>query len=288
VALAQIEKTLQAMAAQWQGPADVEQAREDAEDIARMLQTLREELKENQKLKRTGKANRAISWAMGRLSEAMRGHAVAMWGDDAPARFDEVQTVLRRARAVDNFQCLARALQDTAGAVDQYEKGTAYAVAPSGHRLRQRVAMWENCPAYWAQKAHAMADKADELNAAHLARVALANAAKITAWRAGERVTLARDVGPLVRIEGDTVATSWGARVPLEHAARLLKIARRAHAEGGKVYAHGEGPAVGHFRVNSIAPDFSMVIGCHPFTSEECHHAAGLIDAATACELEGV
>jgi hypothetical protein len=222
------------------------------------------------------------------MDECLDRQWVAMWGEEAPARFAEVHTVLRRARAVDNFQCMARALQDTAANLAAYEAGDKYASTPSGKVLRQRVAMWEGCPAFWSSRALAMADKADQINAAHLERVALANAEKVTAWRAGERVTLPRDVGPLVRIEGDTVATSWGARAPLEHVARLLKIARRVHAEGGKVYTHGDGPAVGHFRVNSISPDFSMIIGCHPFTSDECHHAARLIDAATACTSEGV
>lgn len=97
------------------------------------------------------------------------------------------------------------------------------------------------------------------------------NAADIEAWKSGERnaLSLGHEGPTFARIKGDEVQTSRGASVPLAHAVRLMSIARRIIAAGGKKWADGEGPQVGGFRVNEIRADGSAVIGCHEFGAEE-------------------
>lgn len=101
--------------------------------------------------------------------------------------------------------------------------------------------------------------------------VAKKHAADIEAWKAGElaSITLRHDGPTFARIKGDEVQTSRGASVPLAHAVRLMTIARRIIAAGGRKWENGEGPQVGGFRVNEIRADGSAVIGCHEFAAEE-------------------
>lgn len=93
-------------------------------------------------------------------------------------------------------------------------------------------------------------------------------------------------VGTFARIKGENVETSRGAIVPLAHACRLARIARRVIAQGGKYWPHGEGPIVGHFRVSSIAADGAAVIGCHEFDGAESLRMLALLDACPACKGE--
>ena len=122
---------------------------------------------------------------------------------------------------------------------------------------------------YFIGKIEAIKKELDSLNVQILARNAVIHAENIQKWRNGENVTIPRDVPVMARIKGDIVETSWGAHVPLDHAARLVRIAQRVAARGGMTYTTGTGPRVGHFQVNRIGSDLSALIGCHSFNSSE-------------------
>jgi len=177
--------------------------------------------------------------------------------------------------------------QSIAQYIDDVDRDATRCIPPSGTNIRMRLREYAAfCPdsmasKYWQSIAESVANHADTIGTQHAARIAAQEAAILAAWRAGERVVISSQLSPMVRIVGDTLETSHGARVPLEHAARLVKIAKQIAARGGEHFAPGTGPQVGHFRVTSIAADFATVIGCHNFTPDEAMHAIKLIEEAT-------
>lgn len=110
-------------------------------------------------------------------------------------------------------------------------------------------------------------------------------AAIIEEWISG-RSNVRPQYGTYARIKGDIVETSRGAFVPLAHACRLAKIARRVISEGGREWAPGTGPIVGHFRVTRIGGDGSATIGCHEFDATEGMRLIALLENCTECQTE--
>lgn len=110
------------------------------------------------------------------------------------------------------------------------------------------------------------------------------HATQVADWQAGTINHLPHDAGTYARIKGDIVQTSRGASVPIEHACRLAKIARRIMASGGRIFADGSGPMVGGFRVNSISADGACIIGCHEFDSAEGMRLLAVLENCDACK----
>ena len=197
------------------------------------------------------------------------------------ARCNRVCAAYKLQNSVDSTK------QSIAQYIDDVDRDATRYIPPSGTNVRVRLREYAvfctdgEAPEYWRSIADSVANHADTIGTQHAEKLAAQEAAKIAAWRAGEHVAIPRQLSPMVRIVGDTLETSHGARVPLEHAARLVKIAKRIAAKGGEHFAAGTGPQIGHFRVTSIAADFATVIGCHNFTSDESMHAIKLIEAAT-------
>lgn len=109
-------------------------------------------------------------------------------------------------------------------------------------------------------------------------------AQRIVDWKAGTGHSIPYEAGTFARIVGNEVQTSRGARVPLEHACRLARIARRVISHGGMVWADGTGPMVGGFRVVSIGADGATVIGCHEFDAIEAMRMLDLLDSCPTCQ----
>lgn len=93
---------------------------------------------------------------------------------------------------------------------------------------------------------------------------------RIALWRAGNRsVRLGyqemRDAqgSAMLRIVGDTVETSQGATVPLDHALRVYRAVKRCHDTGTAWEPNGHTLHVGHFTVNRISADGDIWAGCH-------------------------
>lgn len=104
-------------------------------------------------------------------------------------------------------------------------------------------------------KREAKAKRAQEL-ALIKAQVAIEN------WRAGgATVEAVRALSPmLLRINGDEVETSRGARVPVDHALRLLRLVEARSAR--------QGERVGHFTLDNMN-DETVTIGCHVISIAE-------------------
>lgn len=135
---------------------------------------------------------------------------------------------------------------------------------------------------YWTDRTRVAVKLAQEAAAEEEKRALIQRAELVTRWRAGDGDHLPWGLPTLLRIQQErgelVVRTSRQASVPASHAQRLLRIARKVAAAGGKHWNHDEGPLVGHFRVTHIGPDMQLVIGCHQISSEEAHHIAALLD----------
>lgn len=85
-------------------------------------------------------------------------------------------------------------------------------------------------------------------------------------WRAGENVYRSFEVTAL-RVKGDTIETSRGANIPVEHAVKVWPLLKRLH-DRGESYQHGSHAIhLGHYTLTSFSGDV-LTVGCHkiPFS----------------------
>lgn len=139
-------------------------------------------------------------------------------------------------------------------------------------------------------RAHMHADISETMNSARALResayasIQAANADRLRAWLACEsNVRPAFEAGTFARINGNVVETTRGASVPVEHACRLSRMYAIAVRKGGAEWADGAGPMVGHYRVNKIGADGSLIIGCHEFTADEAKRLHAILESCEAC-----
>lgn len=123
--------------------------------------------------------------------------------------------------------------------------------------------------------------RADAMRVAVKAR----EAARIADWINGtSNVAPSYTAGTYARIRGGMVETSHGASVPIEHACRLARVYARIVRAGGASWADGAGPMVGHYRVNRIGADGSLVIGCHEFNPDEAQRLHDVMAQCAECQ----
>lgn len=123
--------------------------------------------------------------------------------------------------------------------------------------------------------------RADEMRAAVLAK----NAQRLVDWINGKsNIRPDYAAGTFARIRGDVVETTRGASVPIAHACRLARVYDRIVNVGGKAWADGAGPMIGHYRVNRIGADGSLIIGCHEFDPTEARRLRDVMASCDACK----
>lgn len=85
-------------------------------------------------------------------------------------------------------------------------------------------------------------------------------------WRNGENVNNYFEITAL-RLNGENVETTKGAKVPIEHAIKLWPLINRLHEKGETYHANGHSIHLGHYTVNSFEKDI-LTVGCHkiPFS----------------------
>lgn len=86
----------------------------------------------------------------------------------------------------------------------------------------------------------------------------------------------AADGTALMRIAGDTLQTSMGAEVPLEHAKRAFRMIAKVRAAGVPWVRNGHTIHVGHFQVDRIEANGDFTAGCHRFAWQEVERVAKL------------
>ena len=112
---------------------------------------------------------------------------------------------------------------------------------------------------------------------------AIRHSENMAKWRAGEY-----DGGfpygfpTMLRIIGDEVQTSRGARFPVSHAKRALAFVRKVH-ESGQAYVHdGHTIHLGPYAIDRIEPDGTVKAGCHVVSWEEIERITPSLDSVPA------
>ena len=79
-----------------------------------------------------------------------------------------------------------------------------------------------------------------------------------------------------LRIAGDELQTSRGARVPLAHAVKAFRVLKRLHDKGQAYQRNGHTIHLGHFALDSLDTEGNVTAGCHTVQWEEITRVAAL------------
>ena len=102
-------------------------------------------------------------------------------------------------------------------------------------------------------------------------------------WRKGEyHHYLPYSLPTMLRIEGDEVVTSRGARFPITHAKRGLAIVRAVVARGEDWHRDGHSCHLGHYTIDRTEANGTVHAGCHIVTWDEIERIAPGIEAFEA------
>ena len=98
-----------------------------------------------------------------------------------------------------------------------------------------------------------------------------------TEWRTGAWNGALLHVPVMLRIKGDEIETSKGARIPLDHAPRLFKLWRACIDTGRDYQRNGHTEYAGAFAIDSITADGTLRAGCHVIDAVELEHMAQIL-----------
>lgn len=93
----------------------------------------------------------------------------------------------------------------------------------------------------------------------------------IIKWRAGEPVSLYGCPETLLRVRGNRIETSRGAEVPVRVAPAVWALVKDARSRG-EILAPGL--ELGHFRLDTVTPDGTIIAGCHTIKFDELRAVA--------------
>jgi len=79
-----------------------------------------------------------------------------------------------------------------------------------------------------------------------------------------------------LRIAGDELQTSRGARVPLAHAVKAFRVLKRLHDKGQAYQRNGHTIHLGHFALDSLDTEGNVTAGCHTVAWGEIARVATL------------
>lgn len=207
---------------------------------------------------------------------------------------------IRRAERLDTAACIDKLASD---ARKDFETGNSYLAAGTSFTRRDALRCYQSAANYirkiasfekYSTFSAYMVAKLSDIRAqceAHIEalyrEIQNAEIANISAWIRGEsNVRPSYDAGTFARIVGSNVETSRGAIVPVAHACRLARVFDRIVTAGGKEWADGSGPLIGHYRVNRIGADGTLIIGCHEFRPEEARRLRDIVSQCQECQSE--
>jgi len=112
-----------------------------------------------------------------------------------------------------------------------------------------------------------------------------AEESRIRALKAEEQIELWKQGNPhahvpygaptMLRVKGNEVETSKGARVPVEHARRILRLVRIAVAKGQDIIPTSQlESTIGYYKVDRIESSGTLHAGCHTITYDEIERIA--------------
>lgn len=123
---------------------------------------------------------------------------------------------------------------------------------------------------------------------------------KLARWLRGENVSIPyytgrhiEDRAHRMRLKGDTVETTLGAKVPAADVCRwrkkVLRLIEWAQAQKKDVmFGEGNVPEVkfGNYKVNRVTAQGTLIVGCHRFSPEEIHRFNAILDNYCGPESE--
>jgi len=104
----------------------------------------------------------------------------------------------------------------------------------------------------------------------------------IAKWRVGQYSGYLYDVPVMLRIDGDQVVTSRGARFRASHAKRALAFVRKVRESGQAYIRNGHTIHLGPYAIDRIEPDGTVRAGCHVVSWKEIERIAPFLDSAPA------
>jgi hypothetical protein len=87
------------------------------------------------------------------------------------------------------------------------------------------------------------------------------------------------DILPMLRIAGNEVETSLGARFPIAHAKSGLAFVRKVRESGEAYVRNGHTIHLGPYSIDRIEPNGTVKAGCHVVCWEEIERIAPLLDS---------
>jgi hypothetical protein len=105
----------------------------------------------------------------------------------------------------------------------------------------------------------------------------------ITRWTAGDTVQVPYGLGKhYLRVQGEEVVTTLGARVPLEHVKRALRVVVPMLEHGRTYKRNGHSIHLGDYVLDEINEEGTIRAGCHTFDKAEVLRFASTVAARPA------
>lgn len=189
---------------------------------------------------------------------------------------------IERARRIENPDLVRDAARikarearaKAAGDVEEYREEMARSMRAAGHFIGYRGTHGKR----WAQTlARLIGQKGDDR--AEFLRVGCGR----TDWRMGhpfEVYNRHASGAVMLRVVGEEIQTSQGARIPLAAAPMVWRMVEHARENGGRNYEGRLGYKIGDYRVTRIDADGTLVVGCHSIPHSELRAMARTLDLA--------
>lgn len=154
--------------------------------------------------------------------------------------------------------------------VTEYRREMARSMESAGHYLGYRAQRGKNWPATLARLT------------GEKGRPWYAEACGRTAWRLGEYNGHGTGDSVMLRINGEQIETSQGARIPLAAAPMVWNLVQRAIRNGGYEPSGLGGMKIGDYALDSIGADGTLKVGCHVIPYSELRSMARQLNLAAA------
>jgi hypothetical protein len=114
-----------------------------------------------------------------------------------------------------------------------------------------------------ARKAQAKIRKAEKV---------IEQAEDLIRWRNGEDVRSHFEITAL-RVKGDEIETTKGAKIPVDHAVRAFPLLKRLHKKDASIDLSSDSIKLGYYTVNRVERD-NLIVGCHSIPFNEIYEIA--------------
>lgn len=97
-------------------------------------------------------------------------------------------------------------------------------------------------------------------------------AGDLVRWRRGEDVRSHFEITAL-RVKGDEIETTKGAKIPVDHAVRAFPLLKRLHEKDQSIDLSSHSIKLGYYTVNRVEKD-NLIVGCHSIPFSEIYSIA--------------